>query len=74
LLTDVNLSLQLNALSIFASAPAGIKYLQEYIEVGGLITTLEILNLTSIKDVPLHLTRVTILGVQTIRIKASYAC
>ncbi len=41
----------LKALSIFVSAPAGSRFLDEFIEVGGLVTTLEIVNLSMAKEV-----------------------
>ena len=51
LLEDSNLELLLKALTIFISAPAGARFLDEFIEVGGLVTTLEIVNLSIAKDV-----------------------
>ena len=51
LLEDSNLALLLKALTIFVSAPAGSRFLDEFIEIGGLVTTLEIVNLSIAKDV-----------------------
>lgn len=45
-----NLSLQLQAISIFISASSGRRFLAEFLEVGGILTTLEILGLPQVKE------------------------
>lgn len=44
------LNLQLQALTIFLSASSGHKYLAEFLEVGGVLTVLEILGLKQAKE------------------------
>jgi hypothetical protein len=41
---------QLRALHVFLQSSAGNKYLGEFLDVGGLFTLLEILNVNQIKD------------------------
>lgn len=51
LLLDSNLSLQLDAISIFLAANSGTQFLHEFIEIGGIITVLEIVDMNVIRDV-----------------------
>jgi hypothetical protein len=51
LLEGSNLELLLKSLTIFISASSGSRFLDEFIEVGGLVTTLEIVNLSIANDV-----------------------
>ena len=46
-----SLSLQLQALSIFVSASSGHRFLAEFMEVGGILTVLEILGLVQASEV-----------------------
>ena len=46
-----NISLQLRAISIFVSASGGHRFLAEFLEIGGILTVLEILGLAQINDV-----------------------
>ncbi|KAJ3192141.1 hypothetical protein HK101_006976 [Irineochytrium annulatum] len=50
-LLGYNISLQLQAISIFISAASGHRFLAEFLEVGGVLTVLELLGLSQIKEV-----------------------
>ncbi|TPX63104.1 hypothetical protein SpCBS45565_g06834 [Spizellomyces sp. 'palustris'] len=45
-----NLALQLQAINIFVSASSGHRFLAEFLEVGGVLTVLEILGLSQVKE------------------------
>jgi hypothetical protein len=47
-----NLQIQLRAILIFISAASGHRFLSEFMEVGGVLTVLEILSLSHVKEVP----------------------
>ncbi|KAI9143984.1 armadillo-type protein [Paraphysoderma sedebokerense] len=49
-LSNVNLSLQLKAISVFISASHSSRYIAEFMEVGGVLALLEILGLQQIKE------------------------
>ncbi|KAI8848748.1 hypothetical protein BC829DRAFT_443531 [Chytridium lagenaria] len=49
-LLGYNTSLQLQAISIFVSAASGHRFLAEFLEVGGVLTVLELLGLSQIKE------------------------
>ncbi|KAJ3218229.1 hypothetical protein HDU67_006338 [Dinochytrium kinnereticum] len=49
-LLGYNISLQLQAISIFISAASGHRFLAEFLEVGGVLTVLELLGLSQIKE------------------------
>ncbi|KAI9199221.1 uncharacterized protein BJ171DRAFT_570610 [Polychytrium aggregatum] len=49
-LLGYNLALQLQAVSIFVSASSGHRFLSEFLEVGGVMTVLEIIGLPQIKE------------------------
>lgn len=49
-MTAVNLRLQIEAISIFISSSSGHKFLAEFLEVGGVLTILEILGLKEAKE------------------------
>ncbi|KAJ3124126.1 hypothetical protein HK100_011355 [Physocladia obscura] len=49
-LLNFNISLQLQAISIFISAASGSRFLAEFLEVGGVLTVLELLGLAQIKE------------------------
>ena len=46
-----NIALQLKAISIFVSASSGNRFLGEFLEVGGILTILEILGIPQAKEV-----------------------
>lgn len=50
-LLGVDLSLQLKAISIFISSASGVRFLTEFLEVGGVLTVLEILTLPQANEV-----------------------
>ncbi|KAJ1538678.1 hypothetical protein HK096_001340, partial [Nowakowskiella sp. JEL0078] len=50
-LLGFKLALQLQAIDIFVSASSGYRFLAEFLEVGGVLTVLEILGLSQIKEV-----------------------
>ncbi|KAI9090522.1 armadillo-type protein [Phlyctochytrium arcticum] len=45
-----NLCLQLQAINVFVSASSGHRFLAEFLEVGGVLTVLEILGLSHVKE------------------------
>ncbi|KAI9337974.1 armadillo-type protein [Obelidium mucronatum] len=49
-LLNCNVSLQLQAISIFISAASGSRFLAEFLEVGGVLTVLELLGLSQVKE------------------------
>jgi hypothetical protein len=49
-LLGIDVALQLRAISIFVSAASGHRFLTEFLEVGGVLTILEILNLDQLFD------------------------
>ncbi|KAJ3232360.1 hypothetical protein HDU81_003042, partial [Chytriomyces hyalinus] len=49
-LLNCNISLQLQAISIFISAASGSRFLAEFLEVGGVLTVLELLGLSQVKE------------------------
>ncbi|KAH6584869.1 hypothetical protein BASA61_007237 [Batrachochytrium salamandrivorans] len=49
-LLSYDLALQLRAITIFVSASSGSRFLSEFLEVGGILTVLEILTLTQAKE------------------------
>ncbi|KAI9355923.1 hypothetical protein DFJ73DRAFT_823950 [Zopfochytrium polystomum] len=49
-LLGYNISLQLRAISIFISAASGHRFLAEFLEIGGVLTVLELLGLSQIKE------------------------
>ncbi|KAJ3281685.1 hypothetical protein HDU79_010575, partial [Rhizoclosmatium sp. JEL0117] len=49
-LLNFNISLQLQAISIFISAASGSRFLAEFLEVGGVLTVLELLGLSQVKE------------------------
>lgn len=46
-----NISLQLQAITVFISASGGHRFLAEFLEVGGVLTVLELLGLPQIREV-----------------------
>jgi hypothetical protein len=50
-LLGYNLALQIKALTIFISAASGNRFLTEFLEVGGILTVLEILTINQAKEV-----------------------
>jgi hypothetical protein len=46
-----NISLQLEAISVFVSSSSGNRFLGEFLEVGGILTILEILGIPQAKEV-----------------------
>ncbi|KAI8613915.1 armadillo-type protein [Chytriomyces sp. MP71] len=50
-LLNFNISLQLQAISIFVSAASGSRFLAEFLEVGGVLTVLELLGLSQVKEI-----------------------
>ena len=46
-----NIALQLQAIHIFISASSGSRFIAEFLEVGGVLTVLEILGLPQAKEV-----------------------
>ncbi|KAI8821632.1 uncharacterized protein EV422DRAFT_424560 [Fimicolochytrium jonesii] len=46
-----SLSIQLQAINVFISASSGHRFLAEFLEVGGVLTVLEILGLAQVKEV-----------------------
>jgi hypothetical protein len=52
-LLGYNISLQLQAITIFISAASGHRFLSEFLEVGGVLTVLELLGLVQVKEVSL---------------------
>jgi hypothetical protein len=50
-LMGTNISLQIRAVSVFIGASGGHRFLAEFLEVGGVLTVLEILGLSQVSDV-----------------------
>lgn len=48
-----DLVLQLKAVTVFVSAASGNRFLTEFLEVGGILTVLEIVTIPQAKEVPL---------------------
>ena len=46
-----NISLQIQAISIFIASSSGSRFLSEFLEVGGVLTVLEILGIPQAKEV-----------------------
>jgi hypothetical protein len=51
-LLGYDLALQLTAINIFVSASSGNRFLTEFLEVGGILTVLDILTISQAKEVP----------------------
>ena len=50
-LSGRNITIMLKAINIFISASSGLRFLAEFLEVGGILTVLEILNIPQAKEV-----------------------
>ncbi|ORZ39109.1 hypothetical protein BCR44DRAFT_56855, partial [Catenaria anguillulae PL171] len=49
-LLNYNLSLQMEAIGVFLSASGGSQYLNEFLEIGGALTLLEMISLVQVKE------------------------
>jgi hypothetical protein len=50
-LLNYNLALQMQAISVFLSAAGGGRFLNEFLEIGGVLTLLEMISLLQVKEV-----------------------